>query len=476
VVSSLVAAQLIIIMLDTSFDLIVIGAGSAGYNGAASAARQGLRVALIDGAKTLGGLCILRGCMPSKALLASANRFRATLTAAEFGVQVSGATADLEKIVARKNFHIDDFASYRQGQIQNGPFTFFHGRAKFLNSHEVEVSLLNGETIRLTGNHFLLATGSVLSPVSVDGLQETGFLHSDTALDLTTLPKSLVMLGAGAIGLEFAHYFSALGTKVTILQRSPQLLKGSDSDVADCLRESLEKRGIEIHTGVKLISATRSGEGKSITYEQDGETKTVMAEEIFHALGRKPNLQGMGLEVAGVTLQNGKLSVSQTQQTNVPHIYAAGDLCGPYEIVHLAIQQAEVAVRNMLRPATEPLEAMDYRLKLFVLFTQPEVAQVGLTEAEAKAAGEEFKTATYPFNDHGKSLVMGETEGFVKLITRASSGEIIGGSVIGPEAASLIHEIAAVMYFKGTAKDLASIPHYHPTLSEIWTYPAEDLM
>jgi pyruvate/2-oxoglutarate dehydrogenase complex dihydrolipoamide dehydrogenase (E3) component len=204
----------------------------------------------------------------------------------------------------------------------------------------------------------------------------------------------------------------------------------------------------------------------------------IESEEIFHALGRSPNFASLGLEHAGVQVAKGKLEVQPTQQTNVPHIYAAGDICGPYEIVHLAIQQAEVAVRNMLRghrQSAEALEEMDYRLKLFVLFTRPEVAQVGLTEAEARATGEEIGVATYPFNDHGKSLVMGETEGFVKLLTRASTGEILGGSVIGPEAASLIHEIAVAMHYRGTAQDLARIPHYHPTLSEIWTYPAEDL-
>jgi pyruvate/2-oxoglutarate dehydrogenase complex dihydrolipoamide dehydrogenase (E3) component len=240
----------------------------------------------------------------------------------------------------------------------------------------------------------------------------------------------------------------------------------------------MEARGITIHTGVTLVSAERTETGKKIVFRMNGELHEIAAEEIFHALGRHPNHAQLHLENAGVPLPDGKLTVLPTQQTNVPHIYAAGDVCGPYEIVHLAIQQAEVAVRNILRTtrqADAALEEMDYRLKLFVLFTLPEVAQVGLTEAEARAAGEAIGVATYPFNDHGKSLVMGETEGFVKLITRASTGEILGGSVIGPEAASLIHEIAVAMHYHGTAQDLATIPHYHPTLSEIWTYPAEEL-
>lgn len=463
---------------NAEYDLIVIGAGSAGYNGAATASRMGLKVALVDGAKELGGLCILRGCMPSKALLASANRFRAIREAASFGLTVEGVSADLEKIVARKNVFIDDFASYRRGQIEKGPFTFLNGYAIFLDAHTVEVTLADGAKQTLTGRTFLLATGSKLDAPPVPGLTETGYLHSDTALHLTTLPESLVILGAGAIGLEFAHYFNALGTKVTILQRSGQILKGSDADIAASLQASLEKHGITIHTNTTLESAEATPAGKKIHFTKDGIRHEIIASEVFHALGRTPAFQGMHVHQAGVEHDARRIPVRETQQTSIPHIFAAGDVCGPYEIVHIAIQQAEVAVRNaarLIRGDSDALETTDYRLKLFVLFTQPEVAQVGLTEAEARAAGEEIGVATYPFDDHGKSMVMSETEGFVKLITRQSTGEILGGSVVGPEAASLIHEVAVAMHFKGTAKDLASIPHYHPTLSEIWTYPAEDL-
>ena len=464
--------------METEFDLIVIGAGSAGYNGAATAARAGLRVALVDGASELGGLCILRGCMPSKALLAGANRLQLINEAAEFGISVDGVKMDLPALVARKRHHVADFADYRRGQIENGPFTFIRGRAVFVDAHTVEITTQQGEVSQVKGKNFLLATGSVLPPPPVPGLEEIGYLHSDTALELTSAPKTLIMLGAGAIGLEFAHYFNALGTKVTILQRSPQILKGSDADIAQSLRSAMEAKGITIHTGVTLGYAERTASGKKLHFTIAGEAQEIEAEEIFHALGRVPNLPGLNLPAAGVALPDGKLTVSATQQSSVPHIYAAGDVCGPYEIVHIAIQQAEVAVRNVLRTLRTPaesLETTDYRQKLFVLFTRPEVAQVGLTEAEARAKSDDVGVATYPFNDHGKSLVMGETEGFVKLITRASTGEILGGSVIGPEASSLIHEIAVAMHYRGTAQDLALIPHYHPTLSEIWTYPAEDL-
>lgn len=465
-------------MTQADYDLIVIGAGSAGYNGAAAATRAGLRVALIDGAQELGGLCILRGCMPSKALLAGGNLFRAIREAGEFGIRAGEISIDVQALVDRKNKLIAEFADYRRGQIENGAFTFIRGRASFLDACRVEVDTGNGSKQIVKGRSFLLATGSRIKVPELPGLAEIGCLDSDAALNLTTLPKSIIILGAGAIGLEFAHYFSSLGTKVTVLQRSGQMLRGSDADVAECLRASLEAHGVTVHTGVSLLEARASETGKQVRFSVHGESREVEAEEIFQALGRTPNLGGMNLEAMGVSLTENRLHVSSTQQTSVPHIFAAGDVCGPYEIVHLAIQQAEVAVRNIVRLLqgdSAPLEVTDYRLKLFVLFTQPEVAQVGLTECEARAAGEEIGVASYPFNDHGKSLVMGETEGFVKLITRKPTGEILGAAVIGPEAASLIHEIAVAMHFHSTARDLAGIPHYHPTLSEIWTYPAEEL-
>ena len=465
--------------MNYDYDLIVIGAGSAGYNGAALGARRGLRVALVDGAEELGGLCILRGCMPSKALLASARRFQLVREAGALGVKVVGAGVEMEEVMARKDGHIAEFAGYRRGQIEKGPFEFVAGQAVFEDAHTVRVSLRDGSERVLSAGAFLLATGSVLAAPKVPGLEEAGYLTSDDALHLKKLPASVIVLGAGAVGLEFAYYFNAMGCKVTVLQRGVQLMKGADADVAGALREALEGQGIAVVSGMTLVGAERTAVGRKVIYRQGEETKEVEGEVIFHALGRKPTLGRLQLEKAGVELVEGRLAVQGTQQTAVPHVFAAGDVCGPYEIVHLAIQQAEVAVRNVLRlrdGGGEALEVMDYRLKLFVLFTHPELAQVGLTEAEARAAGIAFRVATYPFNDHGKSLVLGETEGFVKLITREDTTEIIGAAVLGPEASSLIHEVAAVMHFHGKAADLALLPHYHPTLAEIWTYPAEELM
>jgi pyruvate/2-oxoglutarate dehydrogenase complex dihydrolipoamide dehydrogenase (E3) component len=260
---------------------------------------------------------------------------------------------------------------------------------------------------------------------------------------------------------------------VTLIQRSGQLLKGSDADVASALEQGLRERGVKIFTNTRLTGAQRAGEKKRIAFEHGGKPITVEADQVLHALGRSPNTRGLGLETAGVDLA----AMQPTQQTTEPHIFAAGDVSGPFEVVHIAIQQGEVAARNAARlvaASAEALEEIDYRLKLYAIFSDPEVAIVGQTEGELRAAGAEFRVATYPFHDHGKSLVMGETDGFVKLIA-APGGEILGGACVGPHAAELIHEIVVAMRFRATAAQLAATPHYHPTLSEIWTYPAEEL-
>jgi pyruvate/2-oxoglutarate dehydrogenase complex dihydrolipoamide dehydrogenase (E3) component len=287
----------------------------------------------------------------------------------------------------------------------------------------------------------------------------------------------VIILGGGAIALEFAHFYNALGTEVTILQRSNQVIKEADRDVAEALVDAFQRRGIRIVCGTKLKRAESAGIGKRIRYEKDGVEQVVEAEEIFYALGRKPAVDGLGLEEAGVSVErSGAVRVNASMQTSQPHIFASGDVTGLYEIVHLAIQQGAIAARNAKNLLSgKNLETIDYRLKLFAMFPEPQLAVVGLTEREATERGIDFRVGRYPFHDHGKSLVRGEVEGFVKLIADANSGEILGGAVVGPEASELIHEIVVAMYFHASVRMLANIPHYHPTLSEIWTYPAEEL-
>jgi len=464
--------------MNDSFDLIVIGGGSAGYAGAATAARLGLKTAVIEGGADVGGLCILRGCMPSKTLLESANRAESIRRAGEFGLRAEYFGADGTAIRARKRRLIGEFADYRRQQLEDGRFEFIRGQATFADAHHVEVRLRDGGLRRLQARAFLLATGSVIKQVNVPGLHDTGFLTSDEVLDSDRIPESIIVLGGGAIALELASFYTGVGSRVTVIQRSEQLLKEVDADVAEAVTEALEHRGVKIFRGTELLGAKRVDGRKRVDFTHEGQERSVEAEEILYALGRAPNLASLGLDQAGVVIGRKGIEIETSQQSRVVHIFAAGDVCGPFEIVHLAVQQGELAARNAARLLGRlggKMETMDYRLKLFAVFTHPEVAAVGLTEREAAQQGLEFRTARYPFADHGKSIVRGETHGFVKLIAARETGRILGAACVGPEAAELIHEIVVAMHFGAAAGDLARIPHYHPTLSEIWTYPAEEL-
>ncbi len=457
-----------------SYDFLVIGGGSAGYAGARTAAALGLKTAVVEGAGELGGLCILRGCMPSKSLLESASRYRAIRNAAEFGLSAGQPGFDAAKIIARKRRLIADFAGYRGEQLQDGRFDLLRGSAEFTGTNSLVVTSPDGSQTAVEARTILIASGSEQSLPDVPGIAEAGCLTSDDLLDRESIPESLIVLGGGPVALEMASYCHAFGSQVTIIQRSPQILRGTDKDAADALADGLRQDGIEIVTGTKLLGVEKSGESRRVVFLHEGEEKSVAAGEVLNALGRHARIPS-GLPVE---LENGKVRVSPTQQTSLPHIFAAGDVCSPLEVVHVAIQQGEIAARNaasLLSGRREPLETMDYRLKLFAVFTEPGFACVGESEEELASRGISFRTAKYPFNDHGKSLVMGETAGFVKLTADSGSGEILGASIVGPEAAELIHEIVVAMRFRATAADLAAIPHYHPTLSEIWTYPAEEL-
>ncbi len=457
-------------MSSLDFDAAVIGAGSAGYAAARTLAAAGWHVAVLEGGREVGGLCILRGCMPTKALLHAAELRHAIDDAAAWGITTGPVTLDPKVLYAQKDNLIEEFAAYRRRQLEDGPFTFIRARARFTDPHTL--ALDDGRT--LTARHFVIATGSETAPVPLPGLVETGFITSDDAVQLRELPTSLIMLGGGAVGLEFAQFFARFGTRVTLVQRSVQLLRGTDFDVALELETALRREGITIHTGTELTGARKEGGLKQVTFRQGDRTETVSADEIFHGLGRRPFTRELGLELAGVgLLPSGHIRTDLHQRTDAAHIVAAGDCCGPNEIVHLAVQQGEVGATALLRPRAPP--SMDDRLLLTVVFTDPSVAVVGLSENEARRRGRAYTAASYPFNDHGKSQILGSCDGFVKLLADPVTGELLGGACVGPQAGELIHEIVVAIARRMTASELAALPHYHPTLAEIWTYPAEEL-
>jgi dihydrolipoamide dehydrogenase len=474
-------------MKQFDFDVAVIGGGSGGYAAARTAASTGLKTVVIEGGREVGGLCILRGCMPTKALLYAAEVKHLAERAATWGVSTGKPAFDFAKVMARKNLMIKDFAGFRVQQLNAGKFKFIRANATFLDSHTVEINpsrssvresaqsnqsrLKSAATV--TAKYFVIATGSRVAPAPLPQLDDVGFITSDDAVALKKLPKSLIILGGGAIACEFAQFFARSGVKVTLIQRSEHILKEFDADAGMEIEKAFRREGIQIFTSTKILDAKRKGKLKKIAFEQNGKIISISAEEILFALGRVPNTASLDLKNAGVKTEKGRVVTNEKMQTSAPHIFAAGDCAGPHEIVHIAIQQGEMAIHNILKPKSP--RKMDYRLLISIVFTEPQVAFVGLTEKAATARGIKFLAASYPFNDHGKSLIMEAKDGFVKLLAHPQTGEILGGACVGPSGGELIHEIVVAMSKRMTVHELAATPHYHPTLAEIWTYPAEEL-
>ena len=460
-------------MTDTSetlsHDLVVIGGGSAGYAAARTARDAGADVAIVDHGP-LGGLCILRGCMPSKAILRSGGVMALARRGPEFGVRVSGLQADLGAIMDRKERLVREFAEHRVEQLRSSRFTLYEERAAFLSPHQVQV----GDRV-VRADHFVIATGSVVSHVPIPGLDEVGYLTSDDLLELREQPRSLMVLGGGSVAVELAQFHCRIGTEVTLIQRSHHILSGTDEDLARPIEGHMRQEGMAVFTGTELHRFERRGDLKVARFSHDGVEREVAAEQVLQALGRRPNIDALGLDQAGVEVRDQRVRVDDEMRTSQPHIFAVGDVNGVHEIVHIAIHQGEVAAYNATHPDRPP-HRIDTRVRLQVVFSDPQLAMAGRTEAECQAEDIPYLRATYPFDDHGKSMCLGETHGHVKILCHPRTGEILGAHIVGPEAGELIHELAAVMHFHGTVRDLAQIPHYHPTLAEILTYPAEDLV
>jgi pyruvate/2-oxoglutarate dehydrogenase complex dihydrolipoamide dehydrogenase (E3) component len=407
--------------------------------------------------------------MPTKALLYAAEVLHLASHAEPWGIRAENVGFDFAKVMARKNTLIKGFADDRREELAGGKFKFIRATANFLDPHTVAVSNAGP----LTAAQFVITTGSTVAPPPLPQLREVGYLTSDDALKLTQLPKSLIVLGGGAVAVEFAQFFARFGVRVTLLQRSAHILREFDTDAAMEIEKVFRRDGIEVFTNTKLTGTWREGQRKTISFQHHGQPVSVSAEEILFALGRVPNTASLDLHKAGVATERGRIVANEFMQTGAPHIYTAGDCTGPHEIVHLAVQQGEIAAHNIAHPNAP--RRMDYRLLLAVIFTEPQVAFVGLTEKTATARGVPYLTARHPFGDHGKSLIMEVRDGYVKLLADPQSGEILGGACVGPVGGELIHEIVAALAKRMTVHELAALPHYHPTLAEIWTYPAEAL-
>jgi pyruvate/2-oxoglutarate dehydrogenase complex dihydrolipoamide dehydrogenase (E3) component len=448
------------------YDLVVIGAGSGGYAAARTARDLGANVALVDNGP-LGGLCILRGCMPSKTLLATGDLLHQIRHAGELAVEVGAPTLDFRALAERKRRLVRGWADYRIAGIET--FPLFAGEARF----ESPTTLRVGDEL-LYAPKFVIATGSSIAPTALPGLIEAGFIDSDAALDLEQAPQSLIVLGGGYVATELGQFFYRAGVPTTFLCRSQHLLSGEDHDVGNGLTQYFREEGIRVENNVQLNHVSVRDGLKVVHYTQNGEEHEVAAHEILYALGRLPNACNLDLDRAGVEHHEiTGIAVDDTLRTSNPDIFAVGDVTGKYLLVHVAVQQGEIAGRNA---ATGARERADYRLtKTHTVFTDPQVAIVGETERELKAAGIPYLRADYAFAEHGKAVALDRTQGFVKMMASPGDGRILGAAILGPDASDLIEPLIVAMAYGATVQDYARIPHLHPTLVEILTYPAEEL-
>ncbi|MDQ6932687.1 MAG: FAD-dependent oxidoreductase [Candidatus Eremiobacteraeota bacterium] len=447
------------------FDFCVVGAGSAGFSAAVYARELGKTVAIAEGSGDLAGLCILRGCMPAKTMLRSAEVAHLVQEAPQFGVDTENVHIDAAAIVRRKRHIVREFAEERIDGIES--FPLFKGRPKFTGRGELTVG---EDTIR--ARYFLVSTGSVIDPPPIPGLRETGYITSDQVLEATRLPKSLVVIGGGPVGCEFAQYFARLGVEVTLLQDAPELLVKEDNDVGAAVRAGLEADGVRVICDVAFEHCVHTDGAKEVHVRRADRTERYAGQVLFLAMTRRPNTEGFDLERAGVLADKRGIRVNNYLQTSNPAIFAAGDVIGRRLLVHLAEYGGRLAVKNAF---SEKPVALDFDLhEARGVYTQPEVAVAGLSEKQCRHRGIAYHAASYPFKDHGRAITANLPDGFIKVLA-AKDGTILGVTIVGGEAADLVHEALTLLFFRAKVFDIANIPHLHPTMAEIIIYPAEEL-
>jgi len=466
------------------YQMLVIGAGPAGYVAALRGARLGLRTALVEKRATLGGTCLNIGCIPSKALLDSSEQFHKALHGLEVhGVKLQGVTLDLPTMMKRKDSVVEKLTGGVAMLCKKAGIDVYTGTARLVDGHTVEVTggVAKGEAAEeakggagtgdeskaiseLTADAVVLATGSV--PVELPNLPFDGkhILSSTEALSLETVPKQLAVVGAGAIGLEMASVWARLGAEVTVIELQPGILPGWDPRLAKVLQQEMEKLGVKFLLGAQVeeSKATKKSVSLAVTLKDKSST-TVSAEKVLVAVGRKPYSEGLGLDALGVAVEKGRIAVDDKFRSSVDGIYAIGDLIHGPMLAHKA-EDDGFAVAEII--AGKP-GLVEYNTVPNVVYTWPELAAVGSTEAQLKEAGIQFTKGQATFGANGRALAMDETAGFVKILVHAETDKILGAHIVGPWASDLISEIVVVMEFGGSAEDLARTCHAHPTLSEV---------
>ncbi len=458
----------------SEYDLVILGGGMGGYVAAIRAAMHGLSVAIVEKEK-LGGTCLHKGCIPSKALLRSAEVLTTVKRASEFGISTGEAELQFPRVQERKQKIVEQLYKGVQQLIKKRKIDVFEGKGRILGPSifsptpgTISIERTDGEeNTMLLPKYVLIATGSsprVLPGIDVDG---EFVLTSDEALNLTDLPASMLIVGGGVIGIEWASLLNDFGVKVTVLEAGSRILPTEDEDIAKEARKLFEKKGISFITDANLLPTTLiKGENEvTISVEYEGKELQLKAEKMLLSIGRTPNITDIGLENTSIKIENNAIVVNEYKQTEEPHIYAVGDVIGGLQLAHVASYEGVIAVDHLTGNKPQPL--YEERVPKCI-YSKPEMASIGLTEAEAKKRGLDIKLSTFPFIANGKALIYGEADGFVKLVVDTANDDLLGVHLIGPQATEMISEAALAKLVDAASIEIAEVIHPHPTLSEVF--------
>lgn len=450
-----------------NFDLVVIGAGPGGYVGAIRASQLGLKTAVIEKDKTLGGTCLNVGCIPSKALLQSSEFYHeAQHDFAGHGIKLESVKLDLATMMARKNKIVSDLTGGIEFLFKKNKITGIKGTGKIINTNTVEVTDANGTKVQISAKNIMIATGSV--PVELPFLKydEKTILSSTGALALDYVPKEMIVVGGGVIGLEMGSVWARLGSKVTIVEFADKICNMMDADCINVLLRSMKKLGVSFMTSTKVTGSRSVGGRIELDYESltDGKKSSLQGDVVLVSTGRKPYTENLGLENVGVEIdERGRIKTNSHYQTNVANIFAVGDVIVGPMLAHKAEEEG-VAVAELIATG---YGHVNYNTVPSVIYTHPEVSSVGLTEEQAKAAGYEVNVGKFPFSANARAKARGATEGFVKIIADKKTDRILGGHIVGANSSEMLGEIVVAMEFGGSSEDLARSFHSHPTMSEV---------
>jgi dihydrolipoamide dehydrogenase len=445
-----------------AFDVVVVGTGPGGYVAAIRCAQLGLSVATVEDDRP-GGVCLNWGCIPTKALLRNAEVVGLFQRAQEFGIAVGEWKADYAQAVQRSRRVADRMAKGVEFLFRKNKITLFPGKGTLKSARVVEVAGTDGAQTLEARRAVILATGS--EPRSLPGvtIDEKRIISSTGAVTNESRPGSLVIIGAGAVGIEFADVYAAYGTSVTVLEALPRVLPIEDEEVSAQIARLFSRRGITIRTGVRVKSVTPGPSSVAVAVEAEGKTETLETDQVLMAVGRAARTRGLGLEPLSVATEKGFVTVSATMETSVKGIYAIGDMAGHQMLAHKAMAEGVVAAEAIAGQTPRPV---DYGNVPSCTYCRPQVASIGVSEAVARGGGREIAVGKFPFTASGKAVALGDTEGFVKVVADKGTGEILGVHIVGPEATELIHEFAVGRTLEATLEEIVHTIHAHPTLSE----------